>query len=203
MRSRLTDMNKKILLLDFGGVVASLGDPVAEIGLSISQDEFWKYWLASPLVRDLETGQLPVAEFLRKVASPLGEQAGDEFSRRFRQWRVKPFANVVVSFPDWASRFHLALLSNTNEIHWQRATSPQDFSVHFDKLFLSFENGHFKPAAEAYTQVVDHYGCKPGDIHFLDDAEKNVLAARESGLNAYQVSGAAAMLDAVMTISDK
>lgn len=199
----MTESNRKILLLDLGGVVASLGDPVAEIGLSISQDEFWKYWLASLLVRDLETGHLQQAEFLRKVASHLGEQAGDGFSQRFKQWRIKPFTKVVASLPDWASRFHLALLSNTNEIHWQGATSPQDFSVHFDKLFLSFENGHFKPAAKAYTQVVDHYGCKSGDIHFLDDAEKNVLAAREAGLNAYQVSGADAMLDAVMAIADK
>jgi FMN phosphatase YigB (HAD superfamily) len=197
----MTEVDKKILLLDLGGVVASLGDPVAEMGLSISPEEFWEYWQSSPLVRELEIGKLSATKFLHDVAGPLHEQPGPEFEERFKRWQIRPAAVVASSLGAWASRFHLALLSNTNEIHWQGATTHLDFDSVFGALFLSFKTGHFKPAAEAYTQVIDHYGCDPGDIYFLDDVEKNILAARDSGINAYQVSGDAEVLQAVNAIS--
>ena len=171
------------------------------MALTITREEFWKCWLSSPLVRDLETGRMTTNDFLSEIAGSLGEQPGADFNERFRAWRIEPFADIVAALEVWSQQFHLALLSNTNEIHWQGATASVDFSAIFDKLFLSFETGHFKPSDEAYTQVIAHYSCAPRDIHFLDDAEKNVRAAKSLGLNAYQVSGAAAVLDAVEMIS--
>ncbi len=197
----MTSEERKVLLLDLGGVVASLGDPVDAMGLTITRKEFWSCWLSSSLVRDLETGRMTTNKFLNEIARPLGEQPGDDFNKRFRAWRIEPFADIVAALDEWSQQFHLALLSNTNEIHWQGATDAVDLDAKFDKLFLSFETGHFKPAEAAYTQVMEHYSCAPREIYFLDDAEKNVRAARSLGLNAYQVSGATAVRDTVAMIS--
>ena len=109
--------SKKILLLDLSGVVASLGDPVDAMSLSISREAFWSCWLSSPLVRDLETGRMQERDFLHDIAASLGELPGADFESRFRQWRIEPFADVIRMLEAWARQFRLALLSNTNVIH--------------------------------------------------------------------------------------
>ncbi len=200
MPSRLIDMEKDVLLLDLGGVVVHLGDPAALMSLSISTEEFWNYWLSSSIVRELEIGQMQPDEFLHELAGDLGEAPGAEFVQRFRRWHFEPFQIVVDNLASWAEAYHLALLSNTNSIHWQNVCDTTSLSTHFDKLFLSFESGHFKPAAAAYEQVIAHYNCEPRQIHFLDDAERNVLAARRHGIDAQHTVGGAEVFAAVTAI---
>ena len=55
-------IDQRILLLDLGGVLADLGDPVAAMGLNMTLPEFWKTWTSSPVVRALETGQIDEQE---------------------------------------------------------------------------------------------------------------------------------------------
>lgn len=50
-------MPARILLFDLGGVLVDLGDPVGEMDLPLSNEQFWKLWLSSPLVHKFETGQ--------------------------------------------------------------------------------------------------------------------------------------------------
>jgi len=47
-----------IVLLDLGGVLADLGDPVRSMGLEMGAERFWEIWLSSPSVRAYESGVL-------------------------------------------------------------------------------------------------------------------------------------------------
>ena len=49
--------------------------------------------------------------------------------------------------------------------------------------FVSFELNCLKPEKEIYQKVLDRLLCKPCEIIFVDDKEKNVKGAQELGIN--------------------
>ena len=190
-------MTNSILLFDLGGVLVDLGDPVTEIGLSMSADEFWTTWLASPLVRGFETGKLSRSEFLCQFGAQLGFDDAAVFEERLRRWRLPLFDGSEQLLNSLFGRVEIALLSNTNEIHWQFVLSQTNVFEKFSQLFLSFETGNAKPAPAAFTDVIEHFACEPGDIVFLDDSANNIAAAQSAGLRAQLVRGHAEVKRAV------
>lgn len=182
-------MSERIILFDLGGVLADLGDPPAAMQLPISTDEFWAIWPNSPAVQAFERGQIEIDEFCQRLAPEFNQSSGAAMRERLDRWQLRLFDGVEELVADAATDSRIALLSNTNELHWSQVTEGTDVFDRFDALFLSYETGHFKPDAAAFGQVVAHYGCSPSDILFLDDVERNVAAARTAGLEAHVVRG--------------
>ena len=185
----MTALNR-VVLFDLGGVLADLGNPATSMRLDKSLDEFWSAWLSSPRVHEFETGQHTITEFSTLIAPELG-LTGPDFEAQFRQWVLQPFPgiNELVAYAKQSHR--VGLLSNTNELHWQQVTSSTNAFDAFDKLFLSFETGNFKPGESAYQQVVRQFDCDAVDVLFLDDSPRNVDAAIEFGMTAEVVNGPA------------
>lgn len=185
----MTASDRPVLLLDLGGVLADLGDPVAAMGLDFEHDEFWKTWTTSSAVRDLETGRIDEATFVPRIAHELRAGNDSNFAARLHRWQLRLFPEAEAFLQSTATDWRLALLSNTNAIHWQQVTGATEIFDTFDTLFLSYETGHYKPSPEAYEQVVTHYGCAAGDIRFYDDSVANIEAARGVGLDARLTRG--------------
>ena len=183
------DATKPVLLLDLGGVLADLGDPVTAMGLEMTLPEFWKTWTSSSVVRALETGQINEADFLRQIPGVLGCPDDDSFAPRFHAWQLRLFPGVESLIRENSRRFRIALLSNTNDIHWQQVASVTTMFDAFDHLFLSYETGSFKPDPAAFHNVMEFFDCAPGKIVFLDDSEPNIVAARALGIDARKVVG--------------
>lgn len=194
--------DRPVLLLDLGGVLADLVDPVAAMELDMTLPEFWKTWTSSSVVRALETGQMDEEEFLREIPAVLGCFPNTPFRTRFHAWQLKLFSNVEDCVRSATGRYRVALLSNTNEIHWQQVTSASSLFDVFDKVFLSYETGHYKPEPAAFQDVLEYFGCTPGEIVFLDDSEPNVVAARKLGIDAHKVVGGA-QLEELLRESDR
>ncbi len=182
---------KPVLLFDLGGVLADLGDPVAAMGLDMTLPEFWATWTSAPLVRALETGQMNEEEFLQQIPAVLGCSGEEVFGPRFHAWQLKLFPGVGDLVQDAAQRYRVALLSNTNEIHWRQVTTASRVFESFEHVFLSCETGHYKPEHAAFRDVTELFDCAPGDVLFVDDSEPNIAAARDFGINAHKVAGAA------------
>jgi putative hydrolase of the HAD superfamily len=58
------------------------------------------------------------------------------------------------------------------------------FGKIFDRVFSSAEIGYKKPQAEFFDSVMSEIGFKKEKIQFWDDMEKNVLGAKDFGLDA-------------------
>ena len=180
--------NNRVVLFDLGGVLADLGTPASDMGLAMSEEAFWEVWMNSASVHTWEMGQIDTPEFCRRIAAELSQDP-DTIEARLRAWRLSFFPGVedlVCSIPRTVS---VALLSNTNEIHWDPLADANLFR-RFDQLFLSYEIGHCKPMRAAFDRVTEHFGCNPEDVLFLDDSPRNVAAAIEFGIDAYRVYGA-------------
>ena len=159
------------------------------MGLDMSEEDFWEVWLGSTHVHAFETGELATPEFCRRIAVDLGQPGGAEFETRLRRWRLRLYPGVPDLVRSIPGTIPVALLSNTNEIHWDQVASSGDLFGRFDHLFLSYETGHYKPSRVAFDQVTEHFGCQPGDVLFLDDSPHNVEAAIEIGFDAHRVRG--------------
>ena len=180
---------KRILLFDLGGVLADLGDPVSAMDLDLSLEEFWTIWLGSSQVHAFEIGELPTEKFCPRIAEELGQSDTAGFERRFRAWQLRLFPEAEMLIQSALGNYKLALLSNTNEVHWEQVVSSTRAFSSFDHTFLSFETGHYKPSTESYYEVMTRFDCQPGDILFLDDSPRNVLAAQQIQIDAHQAHG--------------
>lgn len=193
-------MNKRdqVVLFDLGGVLADLGKPAKAIGLGITEEEFWKTWLNSANVHAFETGEITASEFFHRIAAEFGQADDQTFEKRLRAWHLPLFPGVEAMIRSVPEHCRIALLSNTNEMHWKQVVSTTDIFSAFDYLFLSFETGYYKPATKSFEQVVAVLDCEPVDVLFLDDSSRNVDAATSFGFKAHQTRGveaASAILD--------
>jgi putative hydrolase of the HAD superfamily len=59
------------------------------------------------------------------------------------------------------------------------------------RAVFSAELGRSKPDPEAFCRLVTHLGCAPDAILYFDDDATYVAGAREAGLSAHHVGGAA------------
>ncbi len=164
-------------------MLADLGDPVTALNLDMDSDSFWSIWVNSPTVHALETGRMTVADFYCRMPAELAVDA-QGFADRFNGWQLRLYDGVEEVLRSLTDRYRLALLSNTNPVHWAQVTAGNRCFAEFDHLFLSFETGRFKPDPAAFEQVTAHYGCDPGAIRFFDDSETNIAAAAQAGLDA-------------------
>jgi putative hydrolase of the HAD superfamily len=190
-------MPSTILLFDLGGVLVDLGDPAGAMQLDIDNEQFWKTWLSSPLVHQFETGQLDASGFVAGFGAELGVADATDFERRLRRWQLPMYDGAEQYLRSLAKCADIALLSNTNELHWQHVQSQTDVFASFAHLFLSFETGNAKPQPAAFLDAVEYFACSPGDIVFFDDNAHNVAAATATGLRAKQVRGLAELRQAV------
>ena len=61
------------------------------------------------------------------------------------------------------------------------------------RAMFSAELGRSKPDPEVYRRLADRLRIAPSEILYFDDDEPLVMGAREAGLTAYRVGGAAAV----------
>lgn len=91
--------------------------------------------------------------------------------------------------------YQLALLSNTQSVHWEYALSRYGFLLNKLTLhFVSFEIGLAKPDEAIFRHVTKELGVTPGECIFVDDYPPNVEGARKAGLDAVHFTGSAQLV---------
>lgn len=177
-------------MFDLGGVLVDnhgREELTALLPVPLDAPEIWKKWLDSPSVRDFERGRITPQQFgAAFVAEWRIDLAPSAFIEAFANWPKRVFDGVEELLPELKAHYHLACLSNTNAIHWQRF--PQLHPL-FDSRFLSHEMGQVKPDREAFAYALDRLNARPQDVYYFDDLALNVRAAKAAGMTAFQVEG--------------
>lgn len=187
-----------MILFDLGGVLLHLRNIRRNFGLQGDETQFLRSWLMSPAVRDFERGAITAEEFGRRIVDEMRlPYDWHEFLQRFDRWPESIYPSVPGLLDELAARYRIALLSNTNAVHWGRDDIAGVLDPLFDGVFLSFRTGLLKPDRESFEQVLRHYGCAAGSILFLDDNPLNVEAAQGIGLKACLTRGPDGIRDAL------
>jgi len=180
------------VVFDLGGVLAEFSGvaTMRELARIESDDELWARWLGCEWVRRFERGHCSPEDF---AAGMVGEwqlpMSGPEFLATFGDWVQHPYEGAEELVADTAERVCVAMLSNMNAVHWERAVSAWPLIKRFDHVFTSFQLGLIKPDVEVFHHVVEALDIEANQVLFLDDNIINVEGARAAGLQAEQVRG--------------
>jgi putative hydrolase of the HAD superfamily len=180
------------VVFDLGGVLAEFGGIARMRALAgIDDDEqLWRRWLTCEWVRSFERGSCTPEAFAAGVVADWQlSVTGDAFLAEFRQWLVGPLPGAEELVTAARATVPVAVLSNTNRVHWEAGAARWPLLELFDRAFLSFEMGMVKPDAEVFEHVVQALGVDAERVLFLDDNQLNVDQARAVGLQAERTVG--------------
>ncbi len=184
----------RVVVFDMGGVLVELG-PLTEIlgDDPLPVDHFWSRWLASPTVRDYEMGGCTVEEFGERLVDELGLSfGGTELVERFAAWPKGLFDGAVQMIDDLRAEPSapvVAVLSNTNGLHWEGQVDAATVRGLFDRRYLSFELGLAKPDADIFEHVIADLGVEDVTLIGGEAYQPNVDAARSVGIDAHLTRG--------------
>ena len=188
--------NKKIVIIDWGGVIESHKVNVIE--------RIIKHF------NELETENI-VERYYSKSVHKYGtdnrsiqnnkwfESLNEEFNlnctpEEFYECYIKEFDKVeyyrnVVDFAhSLKDRCKIGILSNLGSLDKQRLDKQVDLKQ-FDYVWLSFELKCRKPEEKIYKIVEKDCKLKPENILFIDDSKENIKTAQKLGWNTCNATG--------------
>lgn len=194
----------KVDLTGINNLIFDLGNVILNLDFDASINAFHKLGLnrnvldrnqayADPVFYQLEVGEISPAEFRDRVRILLKNSRATDLQiddAWYAMIRDIPAARVN-TLEQLGKSYRVFLFSNTNAIHIGRLLNEfkkehgMDFQGLFEKDFYSHEIHARKPDRAAFQKVINLAGIVPGETLFIDDLEKNILAAEESGLKTF------------------
>ena len=196
-------MTVEALLFDLGGVVIEIdwsrvfgawarvaNVPESRIAERFSHDAAYEAH---------ERGEISAHEYCAHLRTKLDVRLADEpLLSGWNQIFVGAIPEVAPLLESLSETLPIYGFSNTNVAHrryWQvRYTSLLE---PFSQIFCSCDLGARKPSPTAFLEVGRRIGIAPDRIAFFDDSAENVHGAREAGLIAHEVHGAADIREAL------
>lgn len=86
-------------------------------------------------------------------------------------------------------KYIIALITNSERSRYPHTAKTMDLGL-FDYRFVSGYTHLIKPHRAAYERVIKKTGMGPGEILFIDDKIKNVIAARKVGVQSIHFTSA-------------
>lgn len=197
----------KNIIFDLGGIFMNLDFSLTEkafIDLGITQfPSMFTQHHSNDLFEQLETGQISETEFYDAFRRETGSSVTNE--------QIKTAWNaLLLDFPqerlDWlehiSKKYRIFLFSNTNRIHYDafveilaRENNCTDFDSYFSKAYYSHELGLRKPYVASFQKILEEQGLHPAETLFIDDTAKNLVGAREAGMETIHLVAPQTVLD--------
>ncbi|MDX8341607.1 HAD family phosphatase [Draconibacterium sp. IB214405] len=185
IKNIIFDLGRVLLNLDFDASIKAF----QKLG---SQGEVLdhKNAYADPVFYNFEVGKITPPEFrsgirnLIKDTALTDKQIDDAWYAMILdipEYRVKKVQEL-------STRYNIYLFSNTNQIHIDRllAEFKKQYGFEFPSLFNAVYYSHEihdrKPEISSFEKVINLSGVNPEETLFVDDLEKNIVAAEKAGL---------------------
>ena len=166
----------KTILFDFFGVLST---PVYKkvIEKYVPQAEHAE-WIQK--LDPLDTGDLSEAELVKQIS----EKANVSEETIWTEVNNAPVVNVELFDyiqHDLKGKYQVGLLTNIPRSLIERII-PDKLAM-FDVVLISSDLKLIKPSKEIFEVAIQRCGCSAHEILFIDDGEKNILAAKALGLH--------------------
>lgn len=134
------------------------------------------------LVAQVDLGHITRDELWAKFAEMAGKTK-DEVYERLEQFGGLD-KRLLKFIEDNRDKYKFGMISNVGQGFIERMFVEKPASHYFDSIVLSSEVGLVKPDVRIYELSVKQLGVETEDCVFIDDLEKNVIGAREAGMQA-------------------
>ena len=184
-------MPVKNVVFDAGGVLLEWNPPriIAELYPDPQvQAQIRQYIFEHPDWHEFDRGTL-TADSAPSHFSKLSGRSEEEVRHLLRVTAesLRPIDGTIRLLEELAAaRIRLYLLSNMPVSTWEILSKRHAFFQHFEHLVISGAILMLKPEPAIYKHLVDVTGIVPAESVFIDDLQRNVIAACESGLHAIQ-----------------
>lgn len=140
----------------------------------------------SPMWNELDRSLLRDEEILQRFI-----KNAPEYEREIRLvWDNIPESIHCYDYSvEWVRKFRKKgyktyILSNYSKRGYEVTKQELPFVADMDGVLFSYEVKLVKPEPEIYQTLLEKFRLKPEECVFLDDNEKNIIAAREAGIHA-------------------
>ncbi len=186
----------ELILLDLGGVLVELGEsPFDPDWIAPDNHDAIDNWHLSAANVAFDKGMISAQKFAQSFKNDLHLNASpQQILDHFRDWPIGLYTGVRSLLQSLRQRYRLAILTNTNALHWPRIVDEFDLLTEVEHIFASHQLGMIKPEADIYQFVLKQLGIAPQRVLFLDDNRSNIDTAKQLGMQALQVKGYDALL---------
>jgi len=189
----------KNIIFDFGGVICDidvnltkkafveLGWRTADQGRSISDSK--------GLFEQLETGVISPQQFRSELRKFFDRPVSDaQLDEAWNRLLLDIHPERIRLLEDLRGTYRIFLLSNSNEIHYNKYVRDfrerfgyPDFDALFEKAYFSFRIGLKKPSPEIFEYVLKESRLEPSETLFIDDTLMHVEGAAKAGILGYHL----------------
>jgi len=173
----------KVVVFDFGGVVAKVDrSPIVHFlaeSFEVSSSKIYKDFSSDRLYQSLDE---PLSFWEQYSGKKLGLQWHRELELQ-KRGVVQKIPGMEELIQDLKERgVQVALLSNTKAIRARFIEREGGYDL-FDPILLSCHLGCKKPNLKIYEKLLHSLPYAPEECLFIDNAKKNVKAAKQCGLD--------------------
>ena len=181
----------EVILFDLGGVLVELGEsPIPSEWLPENESFTLSDWFLSETAVSFEKGSITAQIFAETFKKDLNiNKSPEQIIESFTRWPIGLFPGAHDLLQSLNSDYRLALLSNTNELHWPRIMEEFEIPKYFEHIFASHLLNKAKPELGIFQHVINELKMEPGSILFLDDNLKNIEASKKLGIQGIHVKG--------------
>ena len=189
----------KVIIFDLGQVVIKFDMRKAlERLLAVCRapiDDITTFFTSSEPERLFTEGKISSREFYNEVKKRFNITIDfAEFCVRYNTiFEVnQPVADIIVKLKKY---YKIATLSNTNELHFDYIIETYPIMKVFDEYIVSFREKCQKPHYEIFKKALEKLDVAPTNVVFIDDMEKNVIAAGQIGMRAIQYTNTEGLVE--------
>jgi HAD superfamily hydrolase (TIGR01509 family) len=198
IKNIIFDLGNVLLNLDFDSSIKAFQELGLEKNVVDRQQAY-----ADPVFYELETGRILPEKFRKGVRKVLKKTdiTDEQIDEAWSAMILNIPAKRVKVLQELAKKYKIYLFSNTNKIHieglWKsfKAEHNIDFSSLFVSEYYSHEIHDRKPDVNSYKKVIELSGINPEESVFIDDLEKNTIAAEKVGLKTFWLKDGMEMAD--------
>lgn len=189
-------MNEKWVLFDLGNVLVNIHPPAFTRTLGVSDSVARENYreMIMDLVGKYEGGSLSTEEYMRLLDLMFENQYSRE---KLEEAMLAVIGDPVHGMEEIVKRVsnnaRLALVSNTNQLHFEYSLKSVSALRFISQYFLSYRMKIVKPHPSFYEHVLDILNVHPGNVVFIDDLEENILAAQMAGMRGVRFQSSASL----------
>ncbi|MEX2115367.1 MAG: HAD-IA family hydrolase [Bacteroidota bacterium] len=177
----------RAVLFDLGNVLVQIHPEAFGATLGVSESERGQYrpGVISATQR-YERGELTTDEYFADLSGIFeGRFARPKLEEAMRNVIGEPIIGMAELLEKTASVAEVALVSNTNEFHFEYCIRQFSFLSHVPRRYLSYRLRSLKPDPKYYIAVTAGLGIPASKSLFVDDLAENIEGARNAGMKGH------------------
>ena len=181
----------KAVIFDFGNVICQYDNHLFTTAISgfspLTERELYRLiYEQSDLPCLYETGMISSGAFYEKLIRLCQLKVSKEAFISAYTGIFKPIISTIQLIERLKENYRIALLSNTNELHFSSVIKQQKVFGLFDAVSLSFEVKAMKPDRLIFDDCLNKLGLLPCECIYIDDIQEYADKATALGFEGIQ-----------------